>query len=87
MPLRNTNVLTVVHPRILRCGLGAMLCWLALALPAWSQSVWVSSELYGQIDVVLAQSASPEQKHAADIFVKYWKLTTGQDVTVSSAPA
>ena len=86
MPLRNTNVLTVVHPRILRCGLGAMLCWLALALPAWSQSVWVSSELYGQIDVVLAQSASPEQKHAADIFVKYWKLTTGQDATVSSAP-
>ncbi len=63
----------------------ALVFFLGPAALAWPQSVWVSSDLYDQVHVVLAQSASPQQKHAADVFAKYWQLTTGHESSVSSA--
>lgn len=60
----------------------AFLC-IGVGLRAWPQSVWVSSDLYDEVNVVLAENAAPEQKRAADVFVKYWKLATGHDATVS----
>jgi len=75
-----------VHRLIFRYQAGVLLGWLVLVLPAWSQPVWVASDLYDQVGVVVAKSAAPEQKRAAEVFVKYWNLTTGHDASVSHAP-
>ncbi len=75
-----------MHRQSFRYRAGLLLGWLLLVLPAWSQPVWVASDLYDQVGVVVAKSASPQQKRAAEVFVKYWNLTTGHDAGVSQAP-
>ncbi|HOD48569.1 MAG TPA: DUF4838 domain-containing protein [Candidatus Hydrogenedentes bacterium] len=64
----------------------AFLLYVGVAIPAWPQSIWVSSDLYDQVSVVLAANAPAEQKHAAEVFLKYWKITTGHDATISPKP-
>jgi len=64
----------------------AFLLCLSVTLRAWSESVWVSSDLYDKVNVVLGENPKPEHKRAAEVFTKYWKLTTGHDASISSKP-
>ncbi|MFO7976249.1 MAG: DUF4838 domain-containing protein, partial [Candidatus Hydrogenedentota bacterium] len=70
-----------------RLHISMVLFCVGFVLRAYPQSVWVSSDLYDKVHVVLAEDASSEQKRAAEVFMKYWKLTTGHEVGISSSAA
>ena len=57
-----------------------------IALPALAQSVWLSAELYDQVNLVVAANATPQEEHAANVFADYWQRTTGHEPSVSAEP-
>jgi hypothetical protein len=53
---------------------------------AYAESPWLLSDSYGDLQVVVSDSTSDSEKLAAQEFKKYWKLTTGCDISVSAEP-
>ncbi len=45
----------------------------------YEKDAWISKEDYGKVHVIVAASASPTEILAATEFIKYWRMTTGQE--------
>ncbi len=48
------------------------------AFAVYEKDAWIGQEKYNNVYVIVAKSASPTEQFAANEFVKYWKMTTGQ---------
>ncbi|HNR30493.1 MAG TPA: DUF4838 domain-containing protein [Candidatus Hydrogenedentes bacterium] len=48
-------------------------------LPASSGPYWLGAHEYGEVEVVVAEAASPSEHYAAREFQRYWALCTGHE--------
>ncbi len=55
-----------------------------VSVTAYAENVWISSDAYGDLQVVVSDRASESEKFAATEFQKYWRETTGHDIGISN---
>lgn len=64
---------------------GILLLLLLLeAVPAQAAGSWLRAHEYGNVQIVVADSASPSEHYAAREFQKYWELCTGYKLSISN---
>ncbi|HOE65733.1 MAG TPA: DUF4838 domain-containing protein [Candidatus Hydrogenedentes bacterium] len=57
-----------------------------VALPAWA-APWITSKMYGNVHVVVSETAPSFDAQAAKEFAAHWKACTGHSVSISDRPA
>jgi len=59
---------------------------LAVAALAHAEHPWIMRDDYGDVSIVVGDSASPSERYGAEQFKEYWRKCTGFDAPLGSTP-